>query len=404
MISPLLGGRASLSTGDRWLSVAGWMGAGAGGSEAIYRFSPPGTLKHLRVRLDTAPGAGESRTFEVFKVSTSTGITITISGTNTTGEDLANTYVVVAGDNFFIKAIASAGATDSTVKWSLMFDGDNSKESPLFASSVQTLSTSLTEYLSCGGHLGGASIPTNEDNAICVVPTNGTIKNMYVQLTGNPGGTATRTFTLRKNSADTALAITFQPSQSFKSNTADTVSVVAGDRISIKSTMTNSPGADVVRIGLTFVADTDGEFIILSAAKDQLLTSTRYVGVSAGARLVFFGIVSVEQLAGDAMDIKKIYVRLSAIPGTGDSYDFLFFVADAESALHCIVTSFATECNSASTIAIAAGDKLASRVVPSGSPDASWAGISYLGFITPPPPTGNAMPMAQDHYRRRRSA
>ncbi len=403
MISPLLGGIVGIDTGDRWLSVAGWIVAGAGGSEAIYHFSPFGTLKHLRVKLTTAPGAGESRTFEVFKGGTSTGITLTISGTATTGSDLVSTYAVVAGDNFFIKQTTSATPADSDVKWSLMFDGDTSKESPLFASSVQTLSTSLTQYLSCGGHLSGGSIPTNEDKVICVVPTNGTIKNMYVQLSGTPGGIATRTFTLRKNKSDTTLVVTLFSLEFSKSNTFHSVSVVAGDRISVKSTMTDSPDADRVLIGFTFVADTDGEFIILSSTENQLRTTgSRYASVSTGVRLVKLSITGVEQLAGDAMDIKKIYVHLSVAPGAGSNHAFKFFVADAESLLNCIVADTATACNSASTIAIAAGDKLASRVVPTGFPVESWAGISYLGFIAPPPSLGNPQ-LAMNSYRIRRN-
>ena len=384
MISALMGGRSGLlGTVDQWLPVSGWLIA-TDGNIVLYRFSPPGTLKNLRIRLDTAPGTSKSRTFEVFKGITATGITVTISGTDTTGEDLTNIYTVSAGDNFYIKQTTSGSPDDSQVKWSLMFDGDNSKESPLFAHSVNDLSRTATQYLSCGGHIDTAA-PSDENVVICVVPTSGTIKNMYAQLTNFPGGTASRTFTVRKNKVDTALALTIFAAQNSKSNTSDTVSVVAGDRISIKSTLANNPISDLVKIGLTFVADTDGEFMLLSSDQTLLrLSGTRYASMSAGSRLSILLVANSEQLAGDAMDIKKVYVHLSIAPASGNDYDFRMFKNGSSTALTCNIADAATTCNHSSTIAIAAGDRLNTRIIPTSLPTQPYGAIGYLGFIEPP--------------------
>ena len=388
MISPLMGGRSDPGTTDKWLTLTGHLTNIASVKQnSLYHLSPPGTFKNMRILLTVAPGSGKSRTFTLFKGGTDTGITVTISNTDTSGEDLSNTYTALAGDSYYIEQTTSGTPDTTRMHWSLMFDGDNSKESPLFASSVQDLSTTTTEYLSCGGHLDGIAIPTTEDDVICVIPTSGTIKNLYVQLQTPPGVGNGRFFRLRLNKSDSDLGIGMGGSTSNSNNTLNDVSVVAGDRISIRSTISlGTPASSLVRIGLTFVADTDGEFIILSNDQTILRASgTRNVSIVAGDRLSRSVVASTQQLTGDAMDIKNLYVHLSTAPGSGNDYDFRLFKNGSSTALTCNIAGTATTCNHSSTISVSAGDRLNTQIIPTSFPTQPFAGIGYLGFIEPPP-------------------
>lgn len=85
------------------------------------------------------------------------------------------------------------------------------------------------------------------------VPRGGTIRNLYFKSRTNsfPAGT-TVTVTLRKNGVDPALAVTVGGGVTEGEDTADTVTVAAGDKLSLKiqksATSTGSMGDPVVTV------------------------------------------------------------------------------------------------------------------------------------------------------------
>jgi len=83
---------------------------------------------------------------------------------------------------------------------------------------------------------GGSTVWTAEGDAQMAVPRAGTLKNLYIRTTVGPQGNGTITFTLRKNGVDTALVLSWAngTAASLKSDTSNTVAVVAGDLLSIK--------------------------------------------------------------------------------------------------------------------------------------------------------------------------
>jgi hypothetical protein len=75
----------------------------------------------------------------------------------------------------------------------------------------------------------------------------GTLANMYGYISAIPGGTAAQNFTLYKNGSAQTLALGFSASVQNTSDVTHTVSVVAGDLITILNTQSNSPtGASAV--------------------------------------------------------------------------------------------------------------------------------------------------------------
>lgn len=67
--------------------------------EEAYSVMPmPGTLKWLRVNVDIAPGAGKSWAWKIYKNGSDTGLTVTISNTDTTGSNLVDEVSVMPGD------------------------------------------------------------------------------------------------------------------------------------------------------------------------------------------------------------------------------------------------------------------------------------------------------------------
>lgn len=83
---------------------------------------------------------------------------------------------------------------------------------------------------------------TTESNWDFPIPKAGTLKNFYVRVKSNTANQAC-TLTIRKNGADTALTLTVPSSTSGTfSDTSNTVSVAAGDLITIKDVSTTTSG------------------------------------------------------------------------------------------------------------------------------------------------------------------
>jgi hypothetical protein len=105
---------------------------------------------------------------------------------------------------------------------------------------INTLSTSATEYLPPSGQ---GSPNTDETSRRQIVAEDCFISGFRVQLSAAPGTGATRTFTIRKNGADTALSVTFGATDTVKENLQNWVYFAKGDVITISSTLTGTPAA-----------------------------------------------------------------------------------------------------------------------------------------------------------------
>ena len=123
-----------------------------------------------------------------------------------------------------------------------------------------------------------------ENQTYQVIPTSGTIKNLYVALSADPGTSPDAyRFTLRKNGVSTVLTVTITADSTTGSNIVNQVSVAAGDYVDMMIEPLNTPStASVPSWGMTFVADTDGESLILGQSSDTpTLASTEYNRLSS---------------------------------------------------------------------------------------------------------------------------
>jgi hypothetical protein len=73
------------------------------------------TIKNLYVKLDAAPGTGNTVVVTIYKNNTTTGITVTISNAATTGSDTTNTVNTAAGDDITMKIDATGTSVGTTL-------------------------------------------------------------------------------------------------------------------------------------------------------------------------------------------------------------------------------------------------------------------------------------------------
>ena len=89
----------------------------------------------------------------------------------------------------------------------------------------------------------GGAISSTEDYAVVMTRT-GTLKNLYFSAAASSLTANTNYIAVTKNGAETSLKITWNGSTTSGTDTTNTVSVVAGDRISVKIVLPTSPGND----------------------------------------------------------------------------------------------------------------------------------------------------------------
>jgi hypothetical protein len=82
-----------------------------------------------------------------------------------------------------------------------------------------------------------------EVNAQAVMTVATTVKNMTVSLTVAPGVGATRTFTLRKNAANTALTVSITGAATTGSDAVNTVAFAQFDLLAVQHTTAGGPTA-----------------------------------------------------------------------------------------------------------------------------------------------------------------
>lgn len=108
--------------------------------------------------------------------------------------------------------------------------------------------TTNNEFLSLYGNFEFGS--GAENDAEILIPRAGVIKNFRVYLTQTPNAATSKTFTVRKNGANTAVTVTIPNGSQTASDLTNTLTVAAGDRVCIKITHTGSPGTANAVYGL----------------------------------------------------------------------------------------------------------------------------------------------------------
>jgi len=140
------------------------------------------------------------------------------------------------------KATAAQPGFLTAADWTT-FNTKPSKDTLIFTANPNaTQGAASTGYWAITGSLSSSA---TENFRNVLMPVAGTLKNLYVRNGTTQSGTGSIVFTVRKNGADTTMTVTFtnaDGASATKSDTTNTVSVVAGDLICIKG-VNNAPAS-----------------------------------------------------------------------------------------------------------------------------------------------------------------
>ena len=341
-----------------------------------------GTVTNLVVLLTVAPqnGAGaQSFTYTLFADGLTTGLTCAISEDATSCTDTSNTATVSAGQTLSVQSVPANTPTVAIPTWSMVFNSTTTSESVLMAAG--TGNSADTRYFKFHGDegTGSTTIATQE----LVVPTSGTFKNLYVEKT-DPGVGNTFIWTVLENVSSAGVTCTLTSGQTECSDTTNSFTVVAGDLVTVQFTQTGTPTASNSNRGITFVSDTEGEFLFGLSDTGNSCTGAApcYVLVAGGNTVDTTTETEVDEVA-NAMTMKAIRVVLNTTPGAGNSYDFTLRDDVAGTALTCQIADSATTCNLSTDVSVALNSLIATEIQPTSGPSAAALRIGYVGFLEP---------------------
>lgn len=352
--------------------------------------SAPGAIDRLFVELDAAPGsgAGDAYRFTLRLNGADTTLTCTITQPDVAGSDVTHSVAVVAGDVITIQSeYLNTPSETPRAQYAVRFTGTNVQES-LLVGNLYGVNNAALAYHSVQG-LSADTATENDARQVC--PTAGTISDLYINCSEDPGTDPDAyRVTLRLNGASTTLTCTVTANATTANDTTHSVAVVAGDVLTMMAEPLNSPSATPnIAFGMTFTADTDGESIITGGYNDPLdNAATEYnILVNGSYTVAWTATEAAAQELGLSCTLRKLHVLLSAAPGAGNTYTFTPRVNAASPADGLSVAITGTDTTGSDlthSVVVADSDNLALMCVPDSSPDAAnayWGLVQYISTI-----------------------
>ena len=232
----------------------------------------------------------------------------------------------------------------------------------------------------CGTSAGSTSPGSDRNN---VVPCSGTIDQLYVSGPAAPGAGKSITYTLLVNGVASALTCTISgASQTANSDTTHSVSVSAGDLISIQGTPSGTPTwTSPIRTSMRF-ASSDASYPLFGMSNTVQNNSTCWSAWD-GSQIDFSAGEGTRTYLAGGGTIKAFYVWFPNAITTG-SYTVALEINGVVSGT---VTVTITTGNVASVTGLSvlfnAGDKISLRYTRSGTPNSNTGNITHALLITP---------------------
>ena len=282
------------------------------------------SISQLNVQVATAPGAGsptKSRTYTLYKNGSPTALTTTISATAVTNSDSTNRVPCVAGDRISLRiTTANTPATAGDEYWNMLVSANNAMVLAANGTNLVITSDAVRYFNPNGGYV--ETYATVETDFQIIVPTSGTLKNLYINLSAAPGAAASAksyAFALMLNGVATALTATVLETVTTANDTSNTVAVSAGDVISMRvTTSAVSPTTSQPTVSMSFAPTVLGQsfFGFGNAQGTGSTTVTRYEQtLSVGLNAAWNVTESLKYMMIGAYLMTKIYAKVTTDPG-----------------------------------------------------------------------------------------
>lgn len=241
-----------------------------------------------------------------------------------------------------------------------------------------------TRYHFCDG----ANVATStEVYARNMIAEAGSLENLTVTLSAAPGAGTSRTFTVMKNGVAQSLAVTIADAATTASTTANDLGLSAGDRISLRGTVSGAAAAAGAFWSFDFIPTTDQRCTWGSCTVGDISSTaaTRYNPIGGTGQTQFISTTAAQAALPWNINatITALYIELDAEPGVGNTWAFSIYKNGSIEITSTItfVSGETTKSVTGLSIAITPTDTLAIEAVPVSGPTST--GIRYGIAYTP---------------------
>lgn len=346
-----------------------------------------GTIRNLKIKASVAPGAGNSWTLAIRLGArgalANTTQNVTITGSETYAESTGADLDVSPGQIVTISIVGTSTPSATAIYWCCDFESDYDNES-IYMGNATDVPTSTRFRPLVGSAIWGTSEATQAQG---IMPTTGTWKKLYLDTNIGAGVDTSDdafTITFSVNATNTALSAVLHEENLTSSNTTATVATVATDLVNLRVALTSAPtGASYIAWGLVFVADSNGESLLLSPIYNTLDPAATEYNTMMGQVFNWGGTEASAYMMLGAGELYHFYVMTSVVPGTDASHNLTIRQNTTNTNLFAVISGNATMSanNTSSTVTISDYDLVTIQNVPNGTPAAGslrW-GLVYKG-------------------------
>lgn len=245
---------------------------------------------------------------------------------------------------------------------------------PIFGGDNSAPSTSAANFNWVNAQ-DASSFSATEANRSAPMPVATTLDKLYVELDTAPGVGTSYAVTVYKNGSATALTATISGTATSATDTTNSVSFAAGDTISIGFVPTGTPAAPTLTFwNMRSTSSTGQPLLAGNTTTTASNTATSYInpsGTSAAAGTYYTTATPASVIVPTPGTLSGLRVALTGSPASGKSYALTLVVNGTDSALTATVADTATTAaDTTHSVTVAAGDLIALKIVPAGTPTA----------------------------------
>lgn len=355
-----------------------WRSGTLGESQVV---STAGKIKSLRVELSAASGAGDDTyTFTLMYDGAASALTCAIVGAATSASDTTHEVDVVAGKLIILRVVSSGSPANApNAQWSMVFSGTTTNESLILGDGSPS---TVTVYFPLSQGAPSSTVADVGARQIC--PTAGKIKNLYLSSNSATGTSFTVTLYVNNTPTDLTAAVNCNGTAN---DTAHEVTVAAGDTLWLQCAATSVTVGGNMNFGMTFVADTDGESMILGSSNQSNHTSNTLYNSFSTSHIIepWNATETTQQHLGQVCTLKNLYIYCATAPGAGKAFVFTVRNNANPTAITCTATGAATPTTANDTthsVTLAAMDNIALECDPdANSPtvgQVKWGLVCYM--------------------------
>jgi hypothetical protein len=391
MLTPLFGftnGSPSTSAVN-YTSVVCCAGATPTSTESARLIVVPAafTMKNLYVSVSAAPSGVAQYVYTIRKNQVNTALSVTISGSNTSATDTVDSVSFAAGDTISLSMTPTGTPTaPASTTWNFLSDSGGTHFSLLLGAAHTTtgLSTSASSFATLpGASNSAASWSATEALQEFVCPTAGTINNLYVITDTAAGSAKSYAIALVKNGTASSLSATVTGTSTKTANdTTHSVSVAAGDTLSIIATPTSTPTVGRYSWGFEFTPTNPGESITgFGSGNAPSVSATQYELPLSLGNNGWNSTESSRQLSIGTCTVTALYALLGTAPGSGKSRSITL----RQNAANTTATTTISNTNVSGNITgvgvgLAQTDLISLQASESGTPAADTNGV-HVGIL-----------------------